>query len=131
IKEASGNLNQVAKLINILPKDFSVYSGDDLLTLPMMSMGAKGVISVTANAYPNLVQTMCNYALNYDFFNAQKLHNYLYKINSSLFLDVNPICIKAYMNLLGYSVGIPRLPLTGASYEIINKLKVIKKEYED
>jgi len=131
IKEASGNLNQVAKLIHILPDNFAVYSGDDMLTLPMLSIGAKGVISVTANAYPSLIQTMCNYALNNDYFNALIIHKNLYKINHALFLDINPICIKAYMKLLGFNVGNPRLPLTKASDEIILKLKEIKEIYEN
>lgn len=130
IKEASGNLTQIAKLINILPSNFSVYSGDDSLTLPIMLLGGKGVISVTANCYPELVENMCEFAIKNDFFNAKRISKYLYKINTALFLDVNPICIKYYMNLIGFNVGNVRLPLTQPSSEIQKKLKEVKCEYE-
>ncbi len=131
IKEASGNLSQIAELISILPQNFAVYSGDDNLTLPLLSIGAKGVISVTANCYPDLVQNLCEYCKNYDFYNAQRSYRKLYNINKALFLDVNPICIKFYMNLLGLNVGLTRLPLTLPNAETIKKLKEILNEYEN
>jgi DNA-binding YbaB/EbfC family protein len=131
IKDASGNILETMKLLNILPRNFAVYSGDDNLTYPMMCMGAKGVISVTANAYPNLVSTMCDSILNRDYTNALRLHKYLYKISSGLFLDVNPICIKYYLNLLGRNVGITRLPLTEPTIKIKRKLERLKAFYEN
>lgn len=131
IKEASGNLGQISKLIHILPEDFPVYSGDDNLTLPLLSLGARGVISVTANAYPNFVSLLCKYMKKMDLQNAKNINEKLYEVNSALFLDVNPICIKAYMKLLGFDVGKPRLPLTFASNEIIKKLKEVKNKYEN
>jgi 4-hydroxy-tetrahydrodipicolinate synthase len=130
IKEASGNLSQIAKLFDILPANFAIYSGDDLLTLPIMLLGGKGVISVTANCYPELVQNMCEFALKNDYFNAKRISRYLYKINTALFLDVNPICVKFYMNLLGFNVGSVRLPLTSPSAEISKILKEVKNDYE-
>ncbi len=131
IKEASGNLSQIAKLCDILPANFAVFSGDDLLTLPIIMMGGKGVISVTANCYPELVSNLCEFALKNDCFNAKRMHKYLYKINTTLFLDVNPICIKFYMNLVGFDVGSPRLPLTPPSKDIQKILKEVKSEYEN
>lgn len=131
IKEASGNMIQIEKLIHILPSNFAVYSGDDCLTLPMLSIGAKGVISVTANAYPNQVSVLCNYALKNDYSNALIIHNKLFEICQALFLDINPICIKTYMKFLGFNVGSPRLPLTTPSNEIIKKLKEVKNKYEN
>lgn len=131
IKEASGNISQVAKMLSILPKNFAVYSGDDSLTLPIMALGGKGVISVTANCYPNSVSLLCDFMLKGDLFNANIQYEFLYKINEALFLDVNPICVKYYLEELGFEVGKPRLPLTLPSEEVKNKLKVVKDLYEN
>ncbi len=131
IKEASGNINQISKLLNILPADFPVYSGDDGLTFPLMCLGAMGVISVTANIYPSLIGSLCVSSLKKDYSNAERLHHYLFDINQALFLDVNPICIKFFMNLLGFDVGETRLPLTKPNNEIIKKLKEMKSKYEN
>ena len=130
-KDASGNIVQSIELLKLLPKNFAVYSGDDLITFPMMCMGAKGVISVTANVYPNLVSTMCDSVLRRDFLNAQRIHRHLFNINKALFLDVNPICIKFYMNLLERNVGKPRLPLVEPSEKVKKTLQKIRKEYEN
>ncbi len=130
IKEASGNLQQLATLYHILPKSFSVFSGDDGLALPSFALGAKGVISVTANCYPEQVQMLSDYALGGDYFNARRIHDMLFDVNAGMFLDVNPICVKAYLNLMGFDVGSVRLPLTDAEPQILNKLKGIKSDYE-
>lgn len=131
IKEASGNFLQISRLIHILPNNFAVYSGDDSLTFPLIMLGAKGTISVTANAYPALVSSLCQSALTLDYFNAKRLNDYLYEINTALFLDINPICIKYYMNLIGFDAGKTRLPLTEPSSIVIKKLEEIKKLYEN
>ena len=131
IKDSSGNFNETTKLFSILPKNFAIYSGDDNLTYPMMCLGAKGVISVTANAYPNLVSTMCDSLLNRDYTNALRLHKHLYNISTGLFLDVNPICIKYYLNLLNRNVGSPRPPLTQPSKTVKQKLERLKNFYEN
>lgn len=131
IKEASGNMAQIAEICQKKASKFSLYSGDDILSLPMFSMGASGIISVTANAYPEQIAYLASYALNGDYYNALKIHNKLYDINKALFLDVNPICIKHYLNLLGFSVGNPRLPLTEASPELKKKLLEVKNLYEN
>lgn len=131
IKEASGNMAQIAEICQKKPSKFSLYSGDDILSLPMFSMGASGIISVTANAYPEQIAYLASYALNGDYYNALKMHNKLYNINKALFLDVNPICIKHYLNLLGFSVGKPRLPLTEANPELKKKLLEVKNLYEN
>ncbi len=131
IKEASGNMTQVNKLVQILPKRVAVYSGDDSLTLSVMAVGGKGVISVTANCYPSEVNFLCEFMLKKDLANALRQHKFLNEINEALFLDVNPIPVKYYLNLLGFEVGEPRLPLTPASNEIQNKLKKVKDRYEN
>lgn len=131
LKDAGGNINKSVQLLNILPRNFAVYSGDDLLTYPLMCMGAKGVISVTANVYPNLISTMCENLLKKDLFNSLRIHKHLYNINTGLFLDINPICVKFYMNLMGRNVGNPRQPLIQASKKIRKKLEWLKNEYEN
>ena len=131
IKEASGNINQIATFCKILPKKVSVYSGDDMLTFPSICLGAQGVISVTSNCYPELVQTMCDSAFNNDIFNSKRLHEFLFDINKALFLDVNPICVKFYMNLIGFNVGQPRLPLTEPNQEVKQLLRSVKTSYEN
>ena len=95
-----------------------------------MCLGYHGVISVTANAHPTIVSAMCESIINKEFDNALRIHNHLYKINTALFLDVNPICIKFYLNLLNKNVGTPRQPLTLPSNEIQNILKEVKIEYD-
>ena len=131
IKDAGGNVVETMKILNSVPKNFAVYSGDDNLTYPMMCLGAKGVISVTANAYPNLVTTMCESILNHDYSNSLRIHKKLYKISIALFLDVNPICIKYYLNLLRRNVGNTRLPLTEPSSKIKKILEKVKEHYEN
>ena len=131
IKEASGNLPQIAEICKKVPRSFAVYSGDDLLTLPILSIGASGVISVTANCYPQEVELLCEFSQKQDFFNAKHIHNRLFDINKALFLDVNPICVKYYLSLMGFNVGKPRLPLVEASAEIKAKLKEVKHRYEN
>lgn len=131
IKEASGNLCQIEKILQLVPHNFSVYSGDDGLTLPLISMGAKGVISVTANCYPSEVQYLCEHALNGDNFNAKRWFFHLSDINKALFLDINPICVKYYLNLIGFYVGKPRLPLVEPENDIKKALKETKRKYEN
>ncbi len=131
IKEASGNLAQIEEIISGTDDDFAVYSGDDGLTLPLLSIGAKGVISVTANCYPEWVQRLCDFALSGDFFNAKKCHYHLKQINKGLFLDVNPIPVKHYLTLQGFMVGKPRPPLFEADKKLKQKLKEIFNIYEN
>lgn len=130
LKDAGGNINQSIELLQILPKNFALYCGDDLITFPLMSMGYHGVISVTANVYPDMVSYMCEDILNKNYANALRIHNELYKINKALFLDVNPICVKYYLTLLGKNAGNPRLPLTLPSKNIINELIKVRDYYE-
>jgi 4-hydroxy-tetrahydrodipicolinate synthase len=131
IKEASGNLYQISKLINILPKTFNVYSGDDSLNLPLYLLGAKGTISVTANCYPDKVALMYNYASTGDYHNAKQINSLLAKVNEALFFDVNPICVKEYLNYQGFCVGDTRLPLSKPTKSIRKKLKGVFDYYEN
>ncbi len=131
IKEASGNISQIQTLLSILPSNFAVFSGDDSLTLPIILLGGRGVISVTANCYPELVSNMCDFAIKNDYFNAKRISRYLFKINKALFADVNPMCVKFYLGLIGFDVGGCRMPLTAPCDEAIKILKETKHEYEN
>lgn len=111
IKEASGNISQVAEIAHLCDDDFAIYSGNDDQILPILSLGGKGVISVVSHYNPKVVHDLC-----YEFFagkldEARKIQVYLIPLIKVLFSDVNPIPVKAMMNLLGYNVGVPRLPL--------------------
>ncbi len=128
IKEASGNLNQMAKIIKVAPKDFAVYSGEDSLTLPALTLGAKGVFSVTGNLFPHKMQQLCQYYFDGNLPAAQKEHYNLLEMFELLFCEVNPIPIKTAMNILHKNVGPLRLPLCAISRKNYQKIKkAIKK----
>ncbi len=123
IKEASGNLVQMSKIIKNTAKDFCVYSGDDSLTLPALSLGACGVFSVAANLYPQKINKMCESFFDGNINNALKIHNKLLEVFETLFCEVNPIPVKTALNILGENVGGFRLPLCHMSIKNRNKLK--------
>ncbi|MFH1726142.1 MAG: 4-hydroxy-tetrahydrodipicolinate synthase [Elusimicrobiota bacterium] len=111
-KEASGSLDQVSEILSLCPAGFTVLSGDDSLTIPMMSIGAKGVVSVLANILPIPTARMCAAALRGDFTAARKLHHKLFPVIKALFLETNPIPVKAAVQMAGLGGGAPRAPLT-------------------
>ena len=123
IKEASGNMSQIVDLISLCGKNIDVYSGDDGLTVPVMSMGGKGVISVLANIKPKAVSTMCSLAQVGEFDKARQIQIKNNKLIKSLFSDVNPIPVKSALNYLGLDVGPTRLPLSKMQVSKNNKLK--------
>ncbi|MDD5627530.1 MAG: 4-hydroxy-tetrahydrodipicolinate synthase [Elusimicrobia bacterium] len=112
VKEASGSLDQVSEILAGAPQGFAVLSGDDSLTVPMMAVGASGVISVVANVAPKQTAAMCAAALAGDFKKARALHLKLFPLIKALFLETNPIPVKAALEMLGLCRGEPRLPLT-------------------
>ncbi len=117
IKEASTDLVKIAETISKVDENFAVYSGNDNLTLPILALGGKGVISVTSNIMPEKMQFLCNSFFNSNMTKARKTQLELLDIMNALFIDVNPIPIKEAMNTLGYEVGSLRLPLTKLPYE--------------
>lgn len=122
IKEACPNLSKIANIISSTDNNFSVYSGNDDLLLPILALGGKGVISVAANIIPNEIHQICEYYFNNDYYKSKEIfYNYL-KFIQKLFIEVNPIPIKYVMNKLGYNVGNLRLPLNEISEN--NKLKL-------
>jgi len=121
-KEASGNMPQVMEILRNKPEGFSVISGDDALTLPMMAMGATGVISVAANAFPKEMSEMVNYALKGDLKKALPLHYKLLPIMNALFEEGNPAGVKAALEIKGMISNNLRLPLVKVSKPLYNKL---------
>lgn len=115
VKEASGNMAQIQNIIARRPEGFEVISGDDSITLALMSMGADGVISVASNCCPGLVSEMVNNAQSNKFEIAKSIHNKLLPLFGALFCESNPIPIKYVMGTMGYGNGCPRLPLTPLS----------------
>ena len=112
IKEASGNISQVAKIMNLTDGNIDVYSGNDDQVLPLLSLGGKGVISVWSNVAPAKVHDMVASYMDGDIEKAQKIQLEAIELIDALFCEVNPIPVKAAMNMLGYKAGSLRAPLT-------------------
>ena len=112
IKEASGDLDQVQRILSGRPKGFSVLSGDDVLTYQIMKMGGNGTISVASNCVPERMSNMISLCRAGRMEEAEKIHKELSPLFDALFCETNPIPIKYIMAMLGYGSGIVRLPLT-------------------
>lgn len=111
VKEASGNLQQIMEILRDKPSDFDVLSGDDGITQPMMALGAKGVISVAANGYPDLFCKMVKSMMNVDVKTALDIHYKTLKMNNLIFADGNPAGIKCLMAHRNLCKNVLRLPL--------------------
>lgn len=123
VKEASGDLSLVARTRERCPGDFCIWSGNDEQTVPMMALGAKGVISVAANLIPDVMVKLCRLCLAGDFIAASALQLEYVSLFDALFAEVNPIPIKAAMELIGLCEGHLRLPLCPPSPEVLERLK--------
>ena len=128
VKEASGNFSLLAHTRYLCGDDFYIWSGNDDQVVPMMALGAKGVISVAANLVPELMVNMSHLCLKGDFAEASKLQIAHMNFIDALFLEVNPIPIKAAMNLAGYQVGGLRLPLCDMTEKNLAVLKQTMKD---
>lgn len=131
VKEASGNIGQIMEVIDQLPKDFLVISGDDNMTLPLIALGGCGVISVVSNLLPRRVSEMVNSALNGDMKNADRLHYELLPIFKGAFIETNPVPIKTAMRLSGMAAGGLRLPLCEMLKPNEEKLRGILAQYSE
>ena len=123
IKEASGNFNQIMNIINNKPNDFIVISGDDAITLPLIYMGADGVISVIAQSHPKEYSNMIKLAREGKIKDANEIHYKIYPMYEPIYIEGNPVGIKACLELLGLCKSEVRLPLIKASENIKNQLK--------
>lgn len=128
IKEASGNLLQVMEILRRRPAGFRVISGDDALTLPMIALGADGVISVIANALPKETSDMVRFAIKGDLKKALPLHYRLLPLMNAIFEEGNPTGVKALLEAEGLITNILRLPLVKASKPLTNKLTTLYNE---
>ena len=128
IKEAAGNVAQTAELYRVLPEDFSIYSGDDGLILPFMSVGACGLISVLANVNGNLLQQLMQAYSEGRVKDAADLNKVMVPLAKAMFIESNPIPIKAAVTkVTGIEAGAPRLPLTPISAAAEAKLDAALK----
>ena len=130
VKEASGKVEQAVEIINRCGDKIDVYSGNDDITVPIMSVGGKGVISVLSNILPKETHLMCKYALNGDFKSAGSLQVKYYNLINLLFKEVNPIPVKAALNLMGMIEKDIRLPLIPMSEHNLNLLKAEMKKLD-
>lgn len=122
IKEASGDIPKVIKIISESADDFLVFSGNDDIIVPMLSIGSVGVISVLSNIMPKETHDMCVYYEKGEIEKAKALQLHLSDLINKLFIEVNPIPVKEAMNILGFNVGDPRLPLVNMSKKNIDLL---------
>lgn len=123
LKEASGDMLQLAKIIKLVAEDFRVYSGDDIVLLPSMSIGAYGIVSVCSHVVSGDIKEMIEAFLAGDVLKAQRIHLKLLNIFQTLFMISNPIPVKAALNMMGIDVGGLRLPLTPARKYVLDELK--------
>ena len=129
VKEASGNISQVAKLASLVNGKMDIYSGNDDQIIPVMSLGGAGVISVLSNVAPRQTHDMCAEYLNGNVVKATQMQLEAINLIDALFCEVNPIPVKAAMNLQGKNVGTLRLPLTDMEEKNVAKLEAAMKAY--
>lgn len=128
IKEASGNLEQMAEIINNAPDGFDVYSGDDALTFDLMKLGGAGVISTIGNVAPDRMKEICELCAAGNFEAAAAANEALMPLMEELFITSNPIMVKEALNLLGFPVGGVRLPLVNATPEQSAQLAEVMRQ---
>ncbi len=125
VKEASGNILQMSEVIRLCGPDFDVLSGDDQMTFPLMALGGKGVISVVSNLVPDRMTAMVKSMLDGDVDKARAIHFQLFELCQAMFLETNPIPVKAALGLMGKIEPEYRLPLCPPSSANLEKLKAI------
>lgn len=129
IKEATGDLNQGAKVIRLCPDDFIVLSGDDFTAFPLMCIGGRGVISVISNVVPADMAGMCNAFLDGDYAKAKALHYKMFPLMEAMFFETNPVPAKTALKLLGKISGEVRLPLCAMSPATEERLHQVMVNY--
>lgn len=128
-KEANGNVASTIHTMSLCGDELAVYSGEDDLTLPLMAMGGKGVISVFANVMPKTMHELCAAVLKGDLETGRKLQYENAELMKALFMDVNPIPVKEALNMMGYDCGPCRMPLAPLSDAAREKLAAVMKKY--
>ena len=129
IKEASGSLQAISEIIDLCGKNFIVLSGDDALLWPILAVGGRGVISVTANVLPEKVAAMCKAAAGGDVAQARALHSDMRDMNDTLFIDTNPMPVKAALHLMGKIKNEIKAPLVGLSGSHLELVKEVLNKH--
>jgi 4-hydroxy-tetrahydrodipicolinate synthase len=129
VKEASGSLQQATKILYLCGTDFILLSGEDALNFPLLAIGGKGFITVTANIAPRDVSELYNSYVKGEFNQARELHYRLFPLNEAMFLETNPIPVKVALSIMGKIQDEFRLPLCPMSPGNLEKLKTALKEY--
>jgi 4-hydroxy-tetrahydrodipicolinate synthase len=125
IKEASGNMSQMSAILNAVPDDFSVISGDDAITLPLIALGGRGVISVLSNEMPAEMALLTRFALDGDFPAAREIHRRIHPLMEVNFVESNPIPVKAAMAQMGLLEPVWRLPLVRPKAESAVRIRSV------
>ena len=128
VKEASGSMTQIAEALNIVPEDFIVLSGDDAITLPVISLGGQGIISVASNVIPKEIAEMTQAAVDGNWTAARKLHRKHLPLMQALFLESNPMPVKCILSMMGRIDENYRLPMVRVKPETRSKLEKIAFE---
>ena len=128
VKEASGNMTQIAEVCNAVPEGFLVFSGDDALTLPIMALGGVGIISVASNEIPKEMAEMTRSALNNDWVTARQIHRKYLPLMQANFLESNPLPVKAVLAMMGKIEEVYRLPLLPMKRDTRSRLQKIATE---
>ena len=129
VKEASGNISQIAKIASFVREDFDLYSGNDDQVVPLLSLGGKGVISVAANVIPAQMHDMCRAYLDGNVSVSAEIQLKYLKLINALFMDINPIPVKTALNLMGFDAGLLRLPLCSMDEAHIAELEATLAHY--
>jgi len=129
VKEASGSIQQMMDVIKAVPRDFSVLSGDDNLTMPLMAMGGHGVISVASNIIPEKMVEFVEFGLMEDYVSMRKMYYKLHDLFKKLFIETNPIPIKKLLSMKGLIESVYRLPLCEPSEDSVRILRELADKY--
>jgi 4-hydroxy-tetrahydrodipicolinate synthase len=128
VKEASGSMVQIAEVLNLVPESFLVFSGDDAITLPVISLGGVGIVSVASNVVPGELSKMTRAALNNDWTTARKLHRKYLPLVQALFIESNPMPVKAVLAMMGRIEESYRLPMVSVKNQTKERLKIVAEE---
>jgi 4-hydroxy-tetrahydrodipicolinate synthase len=128
VKEASGNISQIAEVCNAVPETFSVFSGDDAITLPVIALGGVGIISVASNEIPREMAEMTRAALNNDWTTARQIYRKYLGLMQANFIESNPLPVKAVLSMMGRIEEVYRLPLLPMRRDTRSKLQRIAGE---
>ncbi len=125
LKEASGNISQMAALANAVPDDFAILSGDDAIALPLFALGGRGVISVASNEIPAEIVRLCQHGLRGEFEEARAIHRKYLPLMEINFIESNPIPVKAALALMGLLEPVWRLPMVAPKAENLGRIRAV------